>query len=470
MRKYYVLIIVLLIILLFLSIFALSKDKKIYFSLNGKDYIEINIGEEYEEEGYKALYCTKNLKLFCEDITDLVEITKNNDEQKNKLLIIYKINYKNEKEVLNRVIISKDLESPNIVVDEEQNTCQNKNIEENKYRAFDNVDGDITDKVLVEKKDNKVFYSVSDSAGNKRVIYKDINNIDYEKPSIKLNGNKKVYLFLNQEYKEKGYLANDNCDGDLTKEVKISNNIDNTKPGEYKITYSVTDSFGNTSTIDRTIVVYKDTGTVEKNGKVVYLTFDDGPCVYTDEILKVLDKYNVRATFFVTNQFSNYKDLIKKEYESGHTVAVHTYSHNYKSIYSSLDAYINDFNEMNAIIYEQTGEYSNLFRFPGGSSNTVSRFNRGVVTQIANKMTELGNIYFDWNIDSNDTRYIDANKIFESVIHNIDKFDESVVLMHDVKQANIESVDKILKYGLDNGYTFLPLTNESFTAHHGINN
>ena len=471
MNKKVILILSIFIVLISLSIVFLLNNKKVYFSLYGKDYIVLNLGSDYKEDGYKAKYCDKFLGLFCEDITNLVKINKNDELDENKLLITYKINYQNENKLLSRTIIFKDLESPDIIVDDvEESSCQSISNFESKYKATDNVDGDITDRVKIEKKDNKIFFSVSDNAGNKKVIYKNINQIDYEKPTISIKGSSKEYLYINQEYKEKGYYASDNCDGDITSDVKVSTNLDNKKEGAYKITYTVTDSSGNIEEAEREVIVYNDTIKANKNGKIVYLTFDDGPCAYTEDILNVLDKYNVKATFFVTNQFSGYSDIIKKEYEKGHKIAVHTYTHNYKKIYSSLEAYLNDFNEMNNLIYEQTGEYSNLFRFPGGSSNTVSRFNRGVITSIANKMTELGNIYYDWNIDSNDTRYTDPYKIYESVIYNINKFDESVVLMHDVKSANIESVDMILKYGLENGYTFLPLNEDSFTAHHKINN
>ena len=200
------------------------------------------------------------------------------------------------------------------------------------------------------------------------------------------------------------------------------------------------------------------------------MTFDDGPCSYTESILNVLNKYNVKATFFVTNQFSNYQDLIKKEYLSGHSIGVHTFTHNYGKIYESVDSYVNDFDNMNKIIYDETGFYSKLYRFPGGSSNTISRFNKGIVTKIANKMNELGYVYYDWNVDSNDTGTSDPEEIYNNVIKEIEKKDYSVVLMHDIKKANIISVDKIISYGLENGYTFLPIDENSPIVHHKINN
>ena len=209
---------------------------------------------------------------------------------------------------------------------------------------------------------------------------------------------------------------------------------------------------------------------MDKRRRAVYLTFDDGPGIYTQSILDVLNEYNVKATFFVTNQFSNYHYMIKKEYETGHSIAVHTYSHNYGKIYESVDSYVEDFNQMNQIILDETGTYTKMFRFPGGSSNTISKFNKGVVSDIAKTMTEKGYIYFDWNVDSTDTKYKDPEIIYQNVINEIEKRDYSVVLMHDIKKANIESVRKIIIFGLENGYTFLGLDENSPEVHHHINN
>ena len=127
------------------------------------------------------------------------------------------------------------------------------------------------------------------------------------------------------------------------------------------------------------------------NSKIIYLTFDDGPGMYTKRILDVLEEYNVKATFFVTNQFPKYEYLIKNEYEMGHVIGVHTYSHNYKKIYSSFENYIDDVNKMNEIIKKYTGNFSNILRFPGGSSNTISRkYKKGIMTELTREVSNLG--------------------------------------------------------------------------------
>lgn len=471
MKKRYIILLSFLLGIIFFISFILFSEKKIYFSLKGDSSVELSIGEKYNEDGYSAKYCNKYFKLFCKDLNKDVKITKREVEGKNKYFLNYSLKYDKVSKVLSREIRFIDNESPVIELNNSNKSyCPNSTYIEDGYKAYDNVDGDITDNVVKTIKDNKIYYSVSDSSGNKRVIYRSIEFKDDEAPTISLVGGNVVYSFINQEYKDRGYSAFDNCEGDITNKVNINSNVDNSKVGEYNIDYSISDELGNKSTVSRKVIVYDDISQIPKNGKVVYLTFDDGPGSYTEDILNILNKYSVKATFFVTNQFSKYQYLLKKEYESGHTVAVHTYSHNYKTIYSSLDSYINDFNNMNQVIYEQTGMYSKIFRFPGGSSNTISKFNKGIMSELVNKMNELGYYYFDWNVDSMDTSTTDANKIYENVINEIEKREYSVVLMHDIKKANIESVEKIISYGLNNGYTFLPLDENSPIVHHSVNN
>lgn len=471
MKKTNIILLSFLLGIIFFISFALFSDKNIYFSLNGNSIVELNINDKYIDEGFNAKYCSKYFKLFCKDISEDVKITRRDVESKNKYFINYNLKYKNINKVLTREVKFLDKESPTIeLINNNSSMCPNSDYIEEGYSAFDNVDGDLTENVQKTIKNDKIYYSVEDSSGNKKIVIRNLHYIDQEGPIISLNGGETAYLFLNQEYIDKGFTAYDNCDGDLTNSVLIENNVDNTKKGEYEVSYTVQDSSNNKITLVRKVIVYDDLSDIPKNGKVVYLTFDDGPGSYTDDILKVLNKYNVKATFFVTNQFSDYQNLIKKEYENGHTVAVHTYSHNYKTIYSSVDNYLIDFNNMNQIIYEQTGMYSKIFRFPGGSSNTISKFNKGVVTDIAVKMNELGYYYFDWNVDSMDTSSKDAKVIAQNVINEIQNREYSVVLMHDIKKANIESVDNIISYGLENGYTFLPLDENSPIVHHHINN
>ena len=212
---------------------------------------------------------------------------------------------------------------------------------------------------------------------------------------------------------------------------------------------------------------------VEPTGnKVIYLTFDDGPGPYTSQLLDVLKKNHVKATFFVTAQYGKNRGCIKRAYNEGNSIAVHTYSHNYANIYSSTDAYWNDFNKMNQVIKDQTGTTSTLFRFPGGSSNTVSRsYSKGVMTRLSKQAAEKGYVYFDWNVVSGDAgQTTSSNGVYSNITRGVKNHSRSVVLCHDIKPYTVNAMDKVIKWGLKNGYTFLPLNTESYTAHQSIAN
>lgn len=105
--------------------------------------------------------------------------------------------------------------------------------------------------------------------------------------------------------------------------------------------------------------------------KRVFLTFDDGPSkTVTPEILRILDEYDVKATFFVLgSRVELYPDIVKEEYEKGHYIANHGYSHKYSYIYESVDNVLNEYRSTENIIrnaLEKPDYYSNVFRFPGG--------------------------------------------------------------------------------------------------------
>lgn len=211
--------------------------------------------------------------------------------------------------------------------------------------------------------------------------------------------------------------------------------------------------------------------TKKVTGKVIYLTFDDGPSIYTEDILNTLDKYNVKATFFVTCSGSLDK-YAKKIIEKGHTLGLHTCTHRYNIVYSSEENYFNDLNSISAKVEELTGYKSKYIRFPGGSSNTISRFNKGIMTRLTKKVTEDGYKYYDWNIDSEDAAGADKEGVYNNVIsalknHN---YSTNMVLMHDIKVSTKDALDSIIKDALDMGYTFSNINDYTNEVHHRINN
>ena len=205
--------------------------------------------------------------------------------------------------------------------------------------------------------------------------------------------------------------------------------------------------------------------------KRVYLTFDDGPSENTLQLLDILDKTHVKAAFFVTAMTPENADVITEIARRGHVVGVHTFSHDYKKIYASEEAYFDDFEAMQALIREKTGTTPEIFRFPGGSSNTVSAFNTGIMTRLTALADEKGLAYYDWNVTGED---VDANATRESITANvmagIRPHLDSLVLLHDTVSASVAAVEQIITDAEALGCTFLPLDENAPTYHHRIAN
>jgi peptidoglycan/xylan/chitin deacetylase (PgdA/CDA1 family) len=271
-------------------------------------------------------------------------------------------------------------------------------------------------------------------------------------------------------FSDPGCVAQDDQDGDLTDQVTVDGFPNYFSAGTYTITYSVTDSDGNTTTAQRFVTVEGD---YIPDDHLVYLTFDDGPGAYTQDLLDILDKYNVKVTFFVTHAYPSYESMIAAEAAAGHTIGAHSATHDYAKVYSSMTAYFDDLNTMNDIIEAQTGSRTHFIRFPGGSSNRVSaKYVPGIMTQLVKDVTDQGYVYFDWNVASGDAGdTTDTDTVIENVINGIQSHpDEAVVLLHDVKDYTVAGIDSILKWGLENGYCFLPITDDTTPVHHHINN
>ena len=207
--------------------------------------------------------------------------------------------------------------------------------------------------------------------------------------------------------------------------------------------------------------------------KVVYLTFDDGPSSVTSTILDILDRYNVNATFFVTAQFPEYVDMIAEEYNRGNSVGMHTYSHLY-SIYTSLDTYFDDLNQISAVVEEQIGYVPFLVRLPGGSSNTVSRsYATGIMTSVCNTLLAYGYQYWDWNAETGDGGTVTADEAYSKATAPIaDGMTSVVILAHDMpaKQTTIDALPSIIEAYLANGYEFRVIDRDAYVSHHSIAN
>jgi peptidoglycan/xylan/chitin deacetylase (PgdA/CDA1 family) len=201
--------------------------------------------------------------------------------------------------------------------------------------------------------------------------------------------------------------------------------------------------------------------------KRIYLTFDDGPSSNTDKILDILDSYGIKATFFVLGK-SGYDEQYKRIVSEGHTLAMHSYSHKYSEIYQSLDTYKADLLKLHDFLYELTGVDSKIVRFPGGSSNTISKVDMG---ELISYLDEQNMIYFDWNVSSQDASSVtkSAQEIADNVINGLGKFNNSVVLFHDAsnKDTTVEAlpiiIDKVLE---SEDSVFLPISDDTVLVQH----
>lgn len=456
-----------------------SQENKIVFTISDK--ICVPYGDNIDISNMQVI---KNQHLH--EKKNKTHITVEGDVNTRKIgdydidVIVRKGNKKASKKIVVEVA---DKEAPVIELsgDIEMTIEAGTQFEEPGFSADDNYDGDLTEKVkknndidTCTKQDVTITYSVKDSSGNEAVANRTVHIVDTTPPQITLTQGSTCYVKCGTEYMEAGYYAEDICDGDITDKVQVTGDVNTRECGSYTVSYKVSDSSGNTAEAVRTVRVYKPMtdNVVNPGNKVVYLTFDDRPGPYTQELLDVLDRYNVKATFFVTNGKPDYQNLIAEEASRGHTVAIHSASHDYSRIYQSVDAYFDDLNEMNNIIFTQTGKYADIIRFPGGSSNTVSRsYCEGIMSQLVCAVEAKGFRYCDWNVSSGDAGSANtASQVICNVINGIKGRNISIVLQHDIKKFSVDAVEEIIQWGLSEGYTFLPITSTTPMSHHGINN
>lgn len=204
--------------------------------------------------------------------------------------------------------------------------------------------------------------------------------------------------------------------------------------------------------------------------KVCYLTFDDGPCENTLAILDILARYNAKATFFVKGN-SKCIDYVKNIKDAGHAVGLHTYTHVYEQLYASDAAYFNDLNAVSAAVEQRIGNVK-LVRFPGGSSNVVSKKHcPGIMTRLTKSVPEAGYAYFDWNVDSGDAAGYNSEKIIEAVLSQASKKSGAIcVLMHDIKTSTTQALPSVIEGLIQQGYYFDALSHDSYGFHHGVKN
>lgn len=197
-------------------------------------------------------------------------------------------------------------------------------------------------------------------------------------------------------------------------------------------------------------------------GKKVYLTFDDGPSIYTGDILDILEEYQVKATFFVVGkEDKKSKKLYQRIVEEGHTLGMHSYSHQYSKIYNSIEDFDKDFTKLWKLLYDTTGYKPSIFRFPGGSNNLE---NRNGTEDFIRYLNKAGIVYFDWNVLNGDATGVkfSEEQLIDNVLSGVAVKENAIVLMHDTetKQKTVDSLPGLLDILVSEGAQILPLDNE----------
>ncbi len=439
-----------------------SQTPTVSVTLCGEEHVVVEAGDEYIEQGAIS---EDNSAIIIKGVVDTSKAGR------------YEISYTSETKgaaKVTRVVEVVDNKPPVITLNGSKSVTVSakKLYKEQGAKATDLGDPNV--KVTAKQsqvKDGKftVTYTATDASGNKATAKRTVTVKDIVKPVITLTGSAEMYVERDGKFSEPGYTATDDLDGGITKSVKVSGEVDTSACGLYLLTYTVADKAGNISVVKRSVHVYSQQADCPDR---VYLTFDDGPnSTVTPKVLDALKRNNVKATFFIINYSDSRKDIVKRIVNEGHTLAIHTYNHDYSVCYASDEAYMQGLKAMHDKILADTGYDAKIIRFPGGTSNAVSKkYSSGIMTRLTQKVTQNGYIYFDWNVDSGDASgsNVSSKTIYNNVIKGLRRNRNNVVLMHDAsgKGTTADSLDSIINYCKKNGYAVLPITEETLPVRH----
>lgn len=437
-----------------------TRPARVEIALRGDEEVVLEYGEDYEDPGAEAwLVNADGSREPLELEPSAVDTRK---------LGTSKVDYSvamNGKTVasVSRTVIVEDTTPPELTLLGEPG--------ERDFSALDNADGDVTDLVQRTEEEDRIVYTVRDSSGN------EAGAVRMKEPVLELVGGESVQIPADFYFAEPGVIARDMYGRDLSDRLEVVGEITPWKLGSYELDYSVTDDFGRTVSAHRTIeVVPAELPETVLQDKVIYLTFDDGPAAPTADLLDVLAKYeDVKVTFFVTYTDPRYVDMIGRAYREGHSIGLHAYAHDASLIYASEEAYFENFAKMQEIIKEQTGEYTRIVRFVGGSSNYSSvEFCPGIMSRLSEDLTNMGYRYYDWNIQpENDAR--DIRTAYMTIRYGAYELcgageEPPIPLQHDTGGWNAFVVDLLIQWGLENGYTFRGIDLTTPEVHHPICN
>lgn len=272
---------------------------------------------------------------------------------------------------------------------------------------------------------------------------------------IDLIGGEEIWIPCGQPFEDPGWEAYGPEGEDRSDEVSITGQLRFYFVGDYTLRYVLQQQGQTLAQATRLVhVVPAELPDPVPREKTIYLTFDDGPCANTDRVLDLLAKYEIKATFFVVCSRQNDLDLLSRIVEEGHTLGIHCYEHRYDVIYKSPRAFMEDFWAAQEIIYAYTGQYAQVSRFPGGSGTAGDLalcFPNGF-DGIREMMHNMGVRYYDWNVQPE----IDDSSVgtADFFTHPSEPYEMAIVLQHDTRSYSVDALETMIRWGLENGYSF----------------
>ena len=286
---------------------------------------------------------------------------------------------------------------------------------------------------------------------------------------IELEGEAELDWLCGVPYAEPGYTAYSAAGEDVTASVRVEGEPVVWRVGDYVVRYLLTDGTGACVSAQRTVHVIPQTlpETVMPPKGTICLTFDDGPCEDTAEVLDILKKYDIHAAFFIIGNRTRYLDLLPRIVEEGHTLGIHCYDHqSYGMLYRDEEHYFTDLMRVQEIIYEKTGDYAHTVRFPGGAWTASYLYGTlpGGSRQLYAMLADMGIREYDWNVQpESEEKTVEGTIV--SFTHPASRYEYAVVLQHDARRFSVRALEQMIQWALDEGYTFARL-DETFPEIH----
>ena len=271
-------------------------------------------------------------------------------------------------------------------------------------------------------------------------------------------------------YDDPGWTAYGRAGEELSELVELEGSVREWRVGDYSLRYTLSDESGEIAAVERTVHIRPQQLPEPKPTApgTIYLTFDDGPCGNTAEVLDILDRYGVKASFFIVANQTRYLDLLPEILSRGHTVGIHAYSHPSSDfpIFYREENFFADFLKAQRVLYEYTGSYAFCARFPGGG-DTASYLACGLdgrYEELYQILRDMGVNSFDWNLQPESATKTTEGTI-RDFINGLTPEGVFVVLQHDTRSFSVAALDRMIQYGLDNGYTFARIEPDTPAVH-----